>query len=341
MSENHKKGKIRMAYILFGVPIFALLVTGVFILQRLRKPSRRYTGPDSVSNIYDAWTSDPKMKFYWGNHLHAGFYGQPPVQKDFVRAKFDMIDEMVCWGTQPDPALTERLKNPSADAPRIKILDVGCGVGGTALHLAQRWPASAHVTGITISSAQARQAAELARSCGQNNVTFIECDAMKPAFASQSFDIIWTLESEMHMPDKECFLGEVVKLLKPGGWLLMATWNVRDTRSISLSASEAEHVQYLLDEWCHTKFDSIPEYVQLLERHGLQNVTAEDWTAATLPSWREAVLVALRDRRGLIWTDNVWWSNLRDAYTILRYDSAFRKGLCQYGLFRGQKPFSF
>lgn len=329
-----------MTYIMLGVPVFILLAIGIFIILLLRKPSRRYTGPASVSSVYDTWTFDPKMKFYWGNHLHAGFYGQPPERKDFVRAKFDLIDEMVRWGiAQPDPALTERLENPNADAPRIKILDVGCGVGGTALHLAQRWPTSVDITGITISGAQARQATRLAHVHRQNNVTFMVCDAMEPALAAQSFDIIWALESEMHMPDKERFLGEIVKLLKPGGWLLMATWNVRDTRSLPLSAAEIEHVQYLLDEWCHTKFDSIPEYVQLLERHGLQKVVSEDWTAATLPSWREAVLVALRDGRGLVWTDNVWWMNLRDAYTILRYDSAFRKGLCQYGLFRGQKPF--
>jgi MPBQ/MSBQ methyltransferase len=99
-----------------------------------------------------------------------------------------------------------------------------------------------------------------------------------------------------------------------------------------------EHIQYLLDEWCHTKFDEIHESVQLLERHGLQKVVSEDWTAATLPSWRDAILVALRDGRGLVWTADIWWRNTRDAYTILRFDSAFRKGLCQYGLFRGQKP---
>lgn len=131
---------------------------------------------------------------------------------------------------------------------------------------------------------------------------------------------------------------EIVRLLKPNGWLLMGTWNVRDTRSAPLKTSEMEHVQYLLDEWCHTKFDEIHESVQLLERHGLQKVVSEDWTAATLPSWRDAVLVALRDGRGLIWTADIWWRNTRDAYTILRFDSAFRKGLCQYGLFRGQKP---
>ena len=328
-----------MIGILLGTLAAVLLMTGTFIILLLRRPSRRYTGPASISSVYDTWTADPKMKFYWGNHLHAGFYGHPPKRKDFISAKFDMIDEMIGWGiAQPDPALFDRLETLQSTLPPVRILDVGCGVGGTALHLAQRWSKSVHVTGITISSAQARQATKLARSCGQHNVTFVECDAMDQAFAVQSFDVIWTLESEMHMPDKERFLCEIVRLLKPGGWLLMATWNVRDTHSTPLTSREKEHVQYLLDEWCHTKFDSIHESVRLFERHGLRKVASEDWTAATLPSWREAVLVALRDARGLIWTDKIWWTNARDAYTILRFDSAFRNGLCQYGLFRGQKP---
>lgn len=326
---------------LLGVLALILLITGMCMILLLRKPSRHYTGPASISKVYDAWTADQKMKFYWGAHLHAGFYGQPPVRKDFIRAKFDMIDEMIRWGiAEPDPTLFKRLENPDIAFSRVKILDVGCGVGGTALHMAQLWPKSAHITGITISSAQARRATELAHLHGQHNVTFIECDAMEQAFATESFDIVWTLESEMHMPDKERFLREIMRLLKPGGRLVMATWNVRDARSIPLTFAEKEHIQYLLDEWCHTSFNSMHESVQLFERHGLCEVVSEDWTSVTLPSWREAVLVALRDRRGLVWTGNTWWMNGRDAYTILRFDSAFRKGLCQYGLFRGWKPFT-
>lgn len=325
-------------YFIFLLAI-SLLTVFSLIAFRLRKPSRHYEGPASVSNVYDTWTVDPKMKFYWGNHLHAGFYGQPSEHKDFVRAKFDMIDEMVHWGIEEaDPKLFERLENPNESMPHVKILDIGCGVGGTALHLAERWPNSAHVTGITISRAQAKYATALARSHGQNNVAFVACDAMDQAFADQSYDFIWSLESEPHMPDKERFISEIVRLLKPGGRLAVATWNVRDFRSIPLTTAEKEHVQYLIDEWCHTKFDTIHESVELYKRHGLTEVISDDWTMYTLPSWREAILVALRDVRGLGWiTPKVWWLNVRDAYTIIRLDSAFRKGLCEYGVFQGCK----
>lgn len=177
-----RKRETQMIGVLIGIPVFVLLTAGVVIVVLLRKPSRHYSGPGSVSSVYDTWTADQKMKFYWGNHLHAGFYGQPPEHKNFIRAKLDMIDEMVRWGiAQPDPRLIERLENPVANAPRIKILDVGSGMGGTALHLAQRWPKSAHITGITISSAQTTHATRLAHASGLCNVTFVECDAMDSA----------------------------------------------------------------------------------------------------------------------------------------------------------------
>ena len=53
----------------------------------------------------------------------------------------------------------------------------------------------------------------------------------------------------------------------------------------------------------YTRFDGIHESAQLFDRHGLREVVSEDWTSATLPSWREEVLVTLRDMYGLVWSD--------------------------------------
>jgi hypothetical protein len=49
-------------------------------------------------------------------------------------------------------------------------------------------------------------------------------------------------------------------------------------------------------------------------------------------------MVSARNPRGMMnVTMKQRWSLVRDAYTTLRYDEAFRKGLCEYGLIRGQK----
>jgi MPBQ/MSBQ methyltransferase len=289
------------------------------------------------------------MEYYWGEHLHAGYYGNPPVKKSLIQAKADFVDAVLDWGILgPNPTLKRRLENPTPDSAEgpVLILDVGCGIGGSVRHAAKRWPKTALVTGITISAAQAKRATELAQAQGVRNVTFMECDALDMSFADNTFDVIWAIESEMHMPNKQHFIRDLVRVLrspdptsgKPGGMLVIAAWNVRDTRNKPLSKDEAAHIRLLVDEWCHAEFTSIPDYLDIFRANGLVNVTAENWALHTQPSWRQSVLSPFRDPRGLISFDpQKAWTRVRDAYTVLRYDEAFRTGLCEYGLIRGQK----
>lgn len=319
-----------------------LVIGGLYLRKTLRTPARHYEGPASVSDIYDTWTNDRILEMVWGEHLHAGYYGYPTIKKDFIAAKVDFIEKMVEWGiTAPNPKLRERLENAGGgtSSEPVRILDVGCGIGGSSRHLAKRWPKTAHVTGITISKAQLARASTLADEQRVENVSFLDCDAMRTGFPDASFDVAWAVESEMHMPDKDHFVREMVRVLKPGGMLVIAAWNVRDTRSTPLSKAEADHVRLLVDEWAHAKFTSIPDYVEIFERNHLMEVTVADWTAVTQPSWRHAVWEGLRNIYRML---NIGmaarWRLMRDGYTILRYDSAFRSGLCQYGMLRGQKP---
>jgi MPBQ/MSBQ methyltransferase len=336
-------------FLFVAILILVFVVAAYLLRASLRAPSHRYEGRDSVSEVYDRWTKGRVTEYYWGEHLHAGYYGNPPVKKDFVQAKVDFIDEMIAWGvTGPNPTLMRRLETPQPGPgfERVRMLDVGCGIGGSVRHVAKRWPQTAHVTGITISKAQVSRAEALTRSQGVENTIVMECDALNMSYADNSFDVVWAIESEMHMPDKDKFIREMVRVLrspdpasgKSGGMLVIACWNVRDTRNAPLSRDEAAHIRLLVDEWCHAEFTSIHDYLEIFNKNGLTSVSAEDWAVPTQPSWRDAVMVATRNPRGMM---NVSmqqrWSLVRDAYTTLRYDEAFRKGLCEYGMIRGQK----
>jgi MPBQ/MSBQ methyltransferase len=332
-----------MSNLIFAVVVFlvVMVVAALRLRAHLRTPVRRYEGADSVSAVYDQWTSDPRMEYYWGEHLHAGYYGDPPVKKSLIQAKADFVDATLDWGVlEPNPTLKRRLEEtaPGPDDEPVLMLDVGCGIGGSVRHAANRWPKTALVTGITISRAQVKRAIDLARAQSVRNVTFMECDALHMSFADNTFDAIWAIESEMHMPDKQHFIRDLVRVLKPGGVLVIAAWNVRDTRNKPLSKDEAAHIRLLVDEWCHAEFTSIPDYLDIFNANGLVNVSAENWAPHTQPSWRESVFAPFRDPRGLITFDpKKAWTRVRDAYTVLRYDEAFRTGLCEYGLIRGQK----
>lgn len=320
-----------------------LVVVLLFFMLRanLRVPIHHYDGPSSVAKVYDRWTNDRVMEYYWGEHLHAGYYGNPPVKKDFVQAKLDFIDEMIAWGVaQPNPTLMRRLETPQPGPgfERVQMLDVGCGLGGSVRHVAKRWPQTAYVSGITISKAQVARAEVLTRTQGVENAVVMACDALNMSYADNSFDVVWSVEAEMHMPDKDKFVREMTRVLKPGGMLVIACWNVRDTRNAPLSKDEAAHIRLLVDEWYHAEFTSIHDYLEIFNKNGLTSVSAEDWAVPTQPSWWDAVMVSARNPRGMMnVTMKQRWTLVRDAYTTLRYDEAFRKGLCQYGLIRGQK----
>eukprot|EP00971_Amphidinium_carterae_P269913 5354570-Amphidinium_carterae.1 len=82
--------------------------------------------------------------------LRASFGGH---FKNFKVAKLDFTIEMLKWS--------------GATAPK-KILDVGCGIGGSSRYLARRFP-DAEVLGITLSPEQVERASELARQAGLTN----------------------------------------------------------------------------------------------------------------------------------------------------------------------------
>lgn len=327
--------------IVAGVVLLVIIVLMLLLRSRLRTPIRYYEGIASVAEVYDQWTNDPRMEYYWGEHLHAGYYGNPPVKKDMIQAKADFVDATLDWGVlRPNPTLAHRLENVAVDPALgpVRMLDVGCGIGGSVRHAAKRWPDTSMVTGITISKAQVKRATVLAQAQGVKNAIFMECDALRMSFADNTFDVIWAIESEMHMPDKKQFIHELMRVLKPGGMLVLACWNVRDTRSKPLSKDEAAHIRLLVDEWRHAEFTSIPDYIHILQQQGLVNVSAENWATQTQPSWRASVFAPFRDPRGISFNAMLNWNMLRDVYTVLRYDEAFRTGLCEYGLIRGQKP---
>src|SRR5689334_20463100 len=110
-------------FLLVGaVLLFVAVVLARLLRAHLRTPIRRYDGANSVSKIYDAWTNDPRMEYYWGEHLHAGYYGNPPVKKNLIQAKADFVDATLDWGVLgPNLTLARRLENPTPDSARAPV----------------------------------------------------------------------------------------------------------------------------------------------------------------------------------------------------------------------------
>ena len=301
-----------------------LLVLPVLgVLAYLLTP-RRYDSADSVATSYDEWTQDGILEFYWGEHIHLGHYGSPPRQKDFRQAKFDFVHEMVRWG------------GLDKCAPGTTLLDVGCGIGGSSRVLAKDY--GFDVTAVTISPGQVERATQLTPA--ELSAKFLVDDAMALSFPDESFDVVWSLEAGPHMPDKAVFAQELLRVLKPGGLLVVGDWNQRDDRREPLNWWEKPVMKQLLDQWSHPEFSSIEGFSELLEATGMVqgNVQTADWSKETLPSWIDSIWQGIIRPKGLIkFGVSGFVKSVREVPTLLLMRLAFGNGLCRFGMFRATR----
>ncbi|OKH23541.1 SAM-dependent methyltransferase [Hydrococcus rivularis NIES-593] len=308
-----------MNSLFFGIGL--LIILSIVGIAAYLLAARKYQSSASVANSYDEWTNDGVLEFYWGEHIHLGHYGSPPQRKDFIAAKHDFVHEMVRWGG------LDRLPTGTT------VLDVGCGIGGSSRILARDYGFA--VTGITISPQQVKRAQELTPA--DLNVQFAIDDAMALSFPDASFDVVWSIEAGPHMPDKAQFAKELLRVLKPGGILVVADWNQRDDRAQPLNWWERLVMRQLLDQWSHPAFASIEGFSELLAATGLVagSVTTADWTQETLPSWLDSIWQGVVRPEGLLKFGLVGLiKSLREVPTLLLMRLAFGTGLCRFGMFR-------
>jgi len=309
-----------VVYFVLGL-IAVLIVVGIAIY--LATP-RSYESSSTVANSYDQWTQDGILEFYWGEHIHLGHYGFPPRRKDFLKAKSDFVHEMVRWaGLDTLPRGTT-------------VLDVGCGIGGSSRILARDYGFS--TTGITISPQQVKRARELTPE--GLTAQFQVDDALALSFPDNSFDVVWSIEAGPHMPDKAQYGAEMLRVLKPGGILVVADWNQRDDRRKPLNFWEKPVMRQLLDQWSHPSFSSIEGFSEQLEATGLVagEVVTADWTQETLPSWLDSIWQGIVRPQGLVkFGFPGFIKSLREVPTMLLMRVAFGAGLCRFGMFKARK----
>jgi MPBQ/MSBQ methyltransferase len=293
-----------------------------------QRQGRRYQDASSVAQAYDRWTNDALLETLWGDHVHLGHYGDPPRSRDFRAAKVDFVHALVRWsGLDQLP-------------PGSRLLDVGCGIGGSARILARDY--GFDVLGISISPAQIARATALTPPQLAEHCRFAVMDALALDLAAAEFDAVWSVEAGPHMPDKQRYADELLRVLRPGGILAVADWNRRDPADGPPSALERWVLRQLLEQWAHPAFASIRSLSANLEgsaEAGGLRIHADDWSVATIPSWRDSILEGFR-RPGamLALGPGALLQGLREIPTLLLMDWAFRTGLMQFGVFRGCKP---
>lgn len=190
---------------------------------------------------------------------------------------------------------TDALKNMNrvlADRVRIqpgeRVLDAGCGVGGSSLWLAAE--RGARVVGITLAARQAAMArSHAARRKLTDRVHFDVADFTATPFPDASFDIVWAVESLCHAPRKAAFYQEAARLLRPGGRVVVADF-VRAARPLDPLGEQLLHEW--LDGWAVPDIDTSAEHLGHLAAAGFTDARLDDVTVHTRPSLRRLYRMA-------------------------------------------------
>lgn len=278
-----------------------------------------------IQQFYDA--SSGLWEKIWGEHMHHGYYGVDGTEKrDRRQAQIDLIEELLRWSDYPTGA---------GQTP--KIIDIGCGIGGSSLYLAEKF--QAEVVGITLSPVQADRAKARATQAGLGDrAIFKVANALEIPYPDDTFDLVWSLESGEHMPDKVKFLQECYRVLKPGGRLILATWCHRDTRGAAgaLTASETQHLQKIYEVYCLPYVISLPDYEQITQNCGFQNLRSADWSIAVAPFW-DVVIDSSITPQAILGLFLAGWKTIQAALSLKLMSQGYQRGLIRFGLITATK----
>ena len=104
------------------------------------------------------------------------------------------------------------------------VLDIGCGSGGITLHIARRFEPRT-ITGFDVEKPVVAEATRRAREAGlSGRVHFVQAPPGRLPFAGESFDLVFSKDAMVHIPDKDAIFADIFRVLRPGGVFAASDW---------------------------------------------------------------------------------------------------------------------
>ncbi|MEO6329804.1 MAG: methyltransferase domain-containing protein [Ginsengibacter sp.] len=216
------------------------------------------------------------------------------------------------------------------------VADLGCGIGGTANYLADKY--NCFVKGISLSAKQINQARDLAKKMKvEQLVTFITGDYCVTEFGENEFDVAYAIESSCYAVEKKVFLQEAFRILKANGKLIVLDffWT-REPKNYF----EKTIMKKWTEAWSIIDYENEITFMNKLGEVGFMNIQKLNINDKVLPSIKRlyfyffpgilfSIILFFLRIRGINQTKNT----LSTLYQYILY----KRGIWNYNIFYAEK----
>ncbi len=219
-----------------------------------------------------------------------------------------------------------------------RVVDLGCGVGGSVLYLAGERDAEA--VGVNLSGRHLGKARRKARRRDVDGAEFVRMDFTDAGFDDGAFDVAWSIEAACHAEDTGEWAREAYRLLDDGGRLVVSDGFLSEPMD-ELPEDARRRIDMIDEAWVGGEVDTVHEFRRHLEDAGFEDVEFRDQYERVKPSAVYLYIASVLAAPGAWVLEKLGLRGERqhrNRVAARHQYPVLRDGVVKHGLFTAKKP---